>query len=110
MIGNFDFVIGHDSVLAAQPRAVDRGAVSRSQVAHMPNAVDQPEDAVFSRHVLEVEPDVAASASARRDLGFQKRDRIAAAYRYQRAQNLLLRRHVLLLCRSMISMRFFDNP
>src|SRR5271157_2157478 len=101
MIGDSHFILGHDGVLAAQPRAVDRGAVGRSQVAHVPDPVDQPERAVLPRNVLEIKPDVATTPPARRDLGFHERDRVAAANRYQRAQDLLLRRHNSLLYHSL---------
>src|SRR5208337_1001920 len=107
MIGDSHFILGHDGVLAAQPRAVDRGAVGRSQGAHMPDPVDQPERAVLPRNVLEIEPDVAASPPAHRDLGFHERDRVAAANRYQGPQDLLLRRHESLLYHSL---SFDANP
>src|SRR5208283_4116212 len=101
MIGDSHLILGHDGVLAAQPRAVDRGAVGRSQVTHMPDPVDEPERAVLPRNVLEIEPDVAASPPAHRDLGFHERDRVAATNRYQGPQDLLLRRHDSLMYHSL---------
>src|SRR5271165_3408699 len=101
MISNLHLIIGHDGVLAAQPRAVDRGAVGRSQVAHVPDPIDQPERAVLPRNVLEIEPDVATSPPAHRDLGFHERDRVATANRYKDPQDLLSRRHDSLLYHSL---------
>ena len=79
MAGDSELFVGHDALLAREQRAVDGGAVGAPQVADHPDAVQEPERAVFARNVFEIEADVAARPPADHDLGLGQGDRVSAA-------------------------------